>query len=64
MVRYTRILRIYSSITHTELYVGVFGTKCCALYSNEYGNILFNYLFEAFAGRTVGRGGSHATRGS
>ena len=29
----------HSCITRTELFVGVFGTKCCALYSNKYGNL-------------------------
>ena len=24
-------------IAHTKLSIGIFGTKCCTLYSNEYG---------------------------
>ena len=26
-------------IMHIELFVGVFGTKCCVLYSNKYSNL-------------------------
>ena len=32
----TSIMCVHSCITCTELFVGVFGTKCCMLYLNRY----------------------------
>ena len=36
---------MHTSIMRTELFVGVFGTKCCVLNSNKYGTFFkFKYL--------------------
>ena len=42
----TMTYHIYSGIMHIKLFVGIFSTKCCALYSNKYDVCFFKIYFK------------------